>query len=282
MNKLTILICGLLIVFMHSAGSLAGAKEDIKSENPVYIIKTSLGDIHVELFKKDAPETVTNFIGLAEGSKEFTDYKTDKKVKRPFYDGLIFHRVIKDFMVQAGCPQGNGRGGPGYKFSDEIDGAALGLDQLKAVDPVKGPHPYLMIRNREDYQRNLLGALFKQMNITSQDEVNQRKQEIEKRISELTVKDVLENMGYKYSEKGSPYQPVRGSLAMANAGPNTNGSQFFINLVDTKWLTGKHTVFGKVVKGMDVVDKIAAVEVKQGGKPVKDITIVSIRRSAGR
>ena len=85
-------------------------------------------------------------------------------------------------------------------------------------------------------------------------------------------------MGYAYTEKGSPHSPVRGLLAMANAGPNTNGSQFFINMVDTDWLTGKHTVFGRVVEGMDVVDKIGAVQVGSGGKPVKDVKIISIRR----
>ena len=79
-----------------------------KAENPVYIIKTSMGDIYLELFAGETPKTVANFIGLAEGTKEFTDSKTGKKVKRPFYDGLIFHRVIKKFMIQGGCPLGNG------------------------------------------------------------------------------------------------------------------------------------------------------------------------------
>ena len=115
-------------------------------------------------------------MGLAEGTKEWTDPKTGQKVKKPFYDGLIFHRVIDGFMIQGGCPMGNGMGGPGYKFGDEF-GPGLRHDR---------------------------GQL----------------------------------------------------LSMANAGPNTNGSQFFITHVATPWLDGKHTVFGKVLEGQDVVDSI--------------------------
>ncbi len=163
--------------------------------NPIMLIKTNHGDIYVELFRDEAPITVTNFIELAEGRREFTDPRTGQKVKRPFYDGLIFHRVIKNFMLQGGCPMGNGRGGPGYKFEDEFGSRA----------------------------------------------------------------------------------PTRGVLAMANSGPNTNGSQFFINLIDTPWLMGKHTVFGQVIKGMDVVDEIGVVAVGRGSRPIEDVKILSIR-----
>lgn len=252
--------------------------EKKQNENPVYVIQTTLGDIEVELFQSEAPKTVANFIGLAEGTKEFEDSKTGKKVKRPYYEGLIFHRVIQNFMIQGGCPLGNGRGGPGYTFADEIDAKALGLDKIKAFDPKKGPHRFLMIRSQQEFQRNILGPLFRAMNIKSQEELDQRKKEVDARLDTLTLKEAYENMGYVYSKNGSEHPPLRGSLAMANAGPNTNGSQFFINLVDTDWLTGKHTVFGKVVKGIDVVDKIGAVKVDSGQKPVKDVKIISIHR----
>ncbi len=159
------------------------------------LIKTNHGDIYVELFRDEAPITVKNFIELAEGRRDFIDPKTGQKAKRPFYDGLIFHRVIKDFMLQGGCPKGTGTGGPGYQFEDEFSAKA----------------------------------------------------------------------------------PVRGALAMATSGPNTNGSQFFINLIDTPWLMGKHTVFGQVIKGMDVVDEIGVVPVGAGDKPIEDVTILSIR-----
>ncbi|HYV14510.1 MAG TPA: peptidylprolyl isomerase [Conexibacter sp.] len=146
-------------------------------------LHTSHGAIALELFDDDAPKTVANFRELAE---------------KGFYDGLIFHRVIKDFMIQGGCPQGTGTGGPGYTFVDEIN----------------------------------------------------------------------------------DHKIVRGTLAMANAGPNTNGSQFFIVTADaTPWLDGKHTAFGRVVEGMDAIDAIEAAETGPGDKPVDDVKIERVELS---
>jgi peptidyl-prolyl cis-trans isomerase A (cyclophilin A) len=159
---------------------------------------TSEGSFTVRLFEEDVPNTVANFAGLAEGSKEFTDPKDGQKVKRPFFDGLIFHRVIDGFMIQGGDPLGTGTGGPGYKFADEFS-------------------PKL-----------------------------------------------------RHSKAGI--------LSMANAGPNTNGSQFFITLAATPWLDNKHSVFGEVVDGMDVVQKIGKTPTsKPNDKPVKPITIQSVK-----
>src|SRR6185312_12429958 len=138
---------------------------------------TSLGDFTARLFEQEAPKTVANFIELAEGKKEFTDPKTRSKAQRPFYDGLTFHRVIPEFMIQGGCPLGNGTGGPGYRFADEF-------------------HPDL-----------------------------------------------------KHSQPGM--------LSMANSGPGTNGSQFFVTVAPTSWLDRKHSIFGQVVSGYDVVEKIS-------------------------
>lgn len=156
------------------------------------VMETSKGTIVLELYYKDTPLTVTNFVGLAEG-------KMDAAKGKPFYDGLTFHRVIskangdgQDFMIQGGDPQGTGRGGPGYRFADEI---------------------------------------------------------VEK---------------YTFSKPGL--------LAMANAGPGTNGSQFFITIVPTEWLNGNHTIFGEVLEGQDVVnkmrtnDKITSVKIIRQGK----------------
>jgi len=277
--KKRLIITGLILLVLMVTGWNLEAKE---KKNSMCIIQTNMGNIEVELFQNDAPKTVANFMGLAEGTKEFTDTKTGKKGKKPFYDGLIFHRVIKDFMLQGGCPQGNGRGGPGYSVADEINAVALGLDKLKAIDPQKGPHPFLMIRSQEDYHRILVTPLFQSLKINSQEELDKRKEEVADRLKSLTLKEAYENMGYSYSDKGSPHPPVRGFLAMANSGPDTNGSQFFINLIDTDWLTGKHTVFGKVIKGMEVVDKIGAVKVGAGSKPVEDVKIISIRRKVSK
>jgi peptidyl-prolyl cis-trans isomerase A (cyclophilin A) len=155
--------------------------------------ETTEGVIVVKLFDKESPKTVANFVGLADGTKEWTDPKSRQKVKRPFYDGLIFHRVIPDFMIQGGDPLGTGTGDPGYKFEDEFS-------------------------------------------------------------SSLTFN-----------------RP--GLLAMANAGPNTNGSQFFITDAPTPHLTNKHTIFGEVTEGLDVVKKIARVPKGPGDRPTTPVVI---------
>ena len=158
---------------------------------------TSEGTFKVKLHDDKAPNTVANFVGLAEGTKEWTDPKTGQKVKKPFYDGLVFHRVIDGFMIQGGCPMGNGMGGPGYKFADEF-----------------GP-------------------------------------------------------GLRHDREGL--------LSMANSGPNTNGSQFFITLAPTPWLDNKHAIFGEVVSGHDVVAKIGKTRTAAMDRPAKDITINSVK-----
>ena len=158
-------------------------------------LRTSKGDIVVRLFPEHAPETVRNFVGLAEGDKQWTDPRSGRKSTDRFYDGLVFHRVIKGFMIQGGDPLGTGTGGPGYQFKDE-------------------PHP------------------------------------------DLTF--------------DKPYL-----LAMANAGPGTNGSQFFITVAATPWLNFKHTIFGEV-EGADsqgVVDAIAAVATGRGDEPVEPVVL---------
>lgn len=157
---------------------------------------TSLGPFTVRLFDEDAPKTVANFVGLAEGTREFVDPATRQKVTRPFYDGLIFHRVIDGFMIQGGCPIGQGTGGPGYTFEDEFSP--------------------------------------------------------------------------KLKHRGA------GTLSMANAGPNTNGSQFFITLAATPWLDNRHTVFGEVTGGLDVVKKIGITPTRND-RPVTPVMIESVR-----
>ncbi len=156
--------------------------------------QTSQGTIVCRLFEEEAPETVKNFIGLAEGTKE---WNAPSKKGDKLYDGTVFHRVIPSFMIQGGDPEGNGMGGPGYKFADETRG------------------------------------------------------------SKQNFKDP-------------------GKLAMANAGPNTNGSQFFITVTDTSWLTGKHTIFGEVVEGYDVVEKISKVARDSMDRPKTPVTLDSV------
>ncbi|RBY96821.1 peptidylprolyl isomerase [Blastococcus sp. TF02-8] len=162
------------------------------------VLHTNHGDITVDLFPDHAPKTVANFADLAEGAREWTHPATREKTTDKLYDGTIFHRIISGFMIQGGDPLGQGIGGPGYQFGDEI-------------------HPDLAFTK--------------------------------------------------------PYL-----LAMANAGPGTNGSQFFITVAPTTWLTGKHTIFGEVAdqESRDVVDRIAAVQTGRQDRPVEDVVIESV------
>jgi len=275
MRSVIIALCLCLVLSLNVYGM---QKED--PGNPVCVIETSMGKIYLELFIKEAPETVKNFIDLAEGKKEFTKPGTKEKIRKPFYDNLIFHRVIKDFMIQGGCPVGNGTEGPGYRFKDEINASALGLDRIKVMQSNIAVHDYVkqIIRSQDDFARLVAMPLAKKMGVSSQEEFIKKEAEIKKKLPQVTLKDFYEFMGYRYDDKLNSHGPFRGVIAMANSGPNTNGSQFFINLIDTPWLKGKHTVFGKVILGMEVVDKIGAVEVGRQSKPVKDVRIISIRK----
>ncbi len=170
---------------------------DTKKPSLQAVFETSEGSFTCALFPDKAPLTTENFVGLAKGTKQFKDPKTGQQAQRPFYDGLIFHRVIPNFMIQGGCPLSTGTGGPGYQFEDEFD-ASLRFDRV-------------------------------------------------------------------------------GMLAMANAGPGTNGSQFFITVAPTPWLNDHHTIFGQVTEGQDVVTKISLVQRDRGDKPTKPVVIQSIK-----
>lgn len=247
------------------AKAIPTLEEKMQDEaNPLVMIETTKGDIIIELYPKAAPKTVENFVGLAEGTKEFTD--TDgAKVKRPYYNDLIFHRVIPGFMIQGGDIQGDGRGGPGYQFEDEISLGALGLDKIK-------------LKDSPQYQREAQAAarerVFAKLKIKSQADLDKKRDQANKlfqselqQTQNLTVAEALKAAGYQYNEN-LPSVPVsQYTIAMANAGPNTNGSQFFLNLVDNFFLNGKHTVFGKVLKGRSTLEKIANVERDSQDKP---------------
>jgi peptidyl-prolyl cis-trans isomerase A (cyclophilin A) len=170
----------------------------VSNTTQVATLHTSAGDIKINLFGNHAPKTVTNFVELATGAREWTDPATREKTSRPLYDGTIFHRVIDNFMIQGGDPLGRGTGGPGYNFADEFH-PELSFDR-----------PYL--------------------------------------------------------------------LAMANAGPATNGSQFFITTTKTPHLNRKHTIFGEVADADSraVVDSIGTTRTGAGDRPVTDVVINSV------
>ena len=191
------------------------------------VMETNKGNLVLELYHENAPLTVQNFIDLAQGEKEF--FTAAGKVKKPFYNGLNFHRVI-----------------PGYTFEDEINALSLGLDKIK-------------VKDAPSYGRYLQKAVIVGMGIKTQQELEERITEAEENLkaaSEMSVLEVLARNGYKYNEVITSKKAVKGALAMANSGPNTNGSQFFINQVDTPHLDGLHTVFGQLVNGDAVLSQI--------------------------
>lgn len=246
------------------------------SGNPLVQIETTMGTIVLELFPREAPQTVANFLALAQGSKEFVDPETGKWINRPFYNGLTFHRVIENFMIQAGSPSGKSNDGPGYSFNDEINARSLGLDKMPVLDNKGQTHRLLGINNQTDFQNKILAPLYQELGISNQTELDANIAEIDIRLREMTVKESYENMGYQYTETVISRTLVKGVIAMANNGPNSNGSQFFITLIDTEWLTGKYTVFGKVRAGVEVLEAIASVQVDVNSKPIVDIIILSV------
>jgi len=266
--------------------ALAAIAADPAANRPLVEITTSHGVIRAALYADEAPVTVATFLGLATGEKPFTD-RDGKPAQRPFYDGLGFHRIIAGFMIQGGDPLGTGQGGPGFHFADEINAASLGLDREKvfvgpgmAIDDINPQCRHRIAQFSALFIRPALEArgLGAQ---TPPAQLEAMVQQLLPELQKVTLQQFYERIGFRYDASLPPsHPPKRGNLAMANAGPATNGSQFFINLVDTPHLTGQHTVFGEVVAGMEVVEAIAGVAVDQQGRPAQPVTIVSIRRVA--
>jgi cyclophilin family peptidyl-prolyl cis-trans isomerase len=241
-----------------------------KDTNPLAVMETSLGTITIELYRHAAPKTVENFISLARGEKEFTDSE-GKPAKRPYYDGLIFHRVIPNFMIQGGDIKGNGSGGPGYQFADEINAKALGLDKIKvSSSPMARQEVAQVVRNE----------IFKKLGIKSQADLTAKMKQAEAMLKTEQEKWGNKSLEELFIARGITYTPnlesesnTKGSLSMANAGPNTNGSQFFVSVVDNLYLNGKHTVFGRVIKGLEVAEQITKVERDQQDKPKTSVIL---------
>jgi peptidyl-prolyl cis-trans isomerase A (cyclophilin A) len=244
-------------------------------------ISTNQGDIVVRLDPAAAPLTVENFLALAEGRKPFTDPGTGQPVQRPYYDGLGFHRVIPNFMIQGGCPRGDGKGGPGYTFADEINADGLGLGREMCVNPGGQINPRISYMQQQFVQRVIVPRVL--AGGVTQDSPREVQQEAFARAVKasetMSIQSFLETLGYRYDPRLSPRHAVKGALCMANSGPGTNGSQFFINLGDTPHLDGKHTVFGQVVSGFAVVEAIGSTPRGEQDKPLSPMRINFIRRN---
>lgn len=247
------------------------------ANNPLAVIQTTAGDIIVELFPREAPNTVANFVGLATGSKPFLDPLTQVETLLPYYDGTTFHRVIAGVLVQAGSRSGREDGYPGYRFDDEISAGSLGLDRMFVVDGTGTLNALLAIASESDFQQRILQPLYRAMGITDADQLELRLPEVDRRVRAMTLQEHYEMLGYRYRNDLQSRAPLRGMLAMSNAGPNTNGSQFIITLADLPTLSGRHTVFGKVRVGLEVAELIGRAATDAEQHPYQPVTILAIQ-----
>jgi cyclophilin family peptidyl-prolyl cis-trans isomerase len=247
-------------------------------ENPLVLLQTNRGDMVFELFPQEAPATVNHFLGLADGSKPFFDISTGQQVMRPFYEGLGFHRIVNNFIIQGGSPDGSPGGNPGIIIPDEINALSLGLDRMMVLDAEGSPNPILGIRSEADFQTRVLEPLYRDMKIADAETLRARAGQVRDRLKTLTVKELYEIEGYRYNQRVRSRPPVPGTLGMANHGPGTTGSQFFITLSDADWLTGRYNFFGRIRAGDNVLQTIARTRVDENNRPVEAITIFSVTR----
>ncbi|MEZ5491641.1 MAG: peptidylprolyl isomerase [Gammaproteobacteria bacterium] len=247
------------------------------AENPLVVITSGAGNIYLELLEDEAPRNVQNFLALAEGELEITDRQSGQTFSPRYFDGMTFHRVIPGFLIQTGSPAENVFGEPAEILADEINASSLGLDRMPAVLADGSFNPILQLSDREDLEEALLVPLYRTLGIESNGEIAERQYELDQHLRTLTIKQVYENQGYRYTEQ-HPTRPIsRGTVALTNSGPNTNSAGFFISLVPAEWLNGRYTVIGRVVEGLDVVERINQQSAARGGNR-RATLIYSIRR----
>ncbi len=278
--KHTFLIIALLFISRNAAFadrvSARLAMEDL--QNPLMLISTSQGEIYLELFPREAPNNVANFVALAEGEAEFINPDTGDNIQARYYNGMRFHRVIPGFIIQAGSPSYNSFGEQVELLEDEINADFLGLDQISALNPDGSFAEILNIESKSDFQQIVLKPLYDKRNITNSTGLLERQQQILDELRQLSVKSVYENQGYRYNPNLSGRHIDRGIVAIANSGPDSNGAEFFISLSEANWLTGKYTVIGKVVEGQDVMDTIGATAIDPEQFSQLSTLIYSVRR----
>mgnify|MGYP006093184715 FL=1 len=253
------------------------AMED--SQNPLIRISTSKGEMYLELYPLEAPNNVENFIALAEGEKEFTNLKTGEPIQSRYYNGMRFHRVVPGFIIQAGSPAINPLGLQVSLLNDEINANALGLDQIPALNPDGSFADVLNIESKPDFHEEILTPLYSQRNITDVEAALSRQYQVLETLQELSVKSVYENQGYRYDDSLESRPIERGTVALANSGPDSNGSEFFISLTAAEWLWGKYTVIGKVVEGQEVMDSIGNTAIDPGQFSSLSTLIYSVRKA---
>jgi len=248
-------------------------------QNPLIRISTSQGEMYLELFPAEAPSNVENFIALAEGEKEFTNPDTGELIQARYYNGMRFHRVVPGFIIQAGSPAYNPLGLQLKLLDDEINADALGLDQISALNPDGSFADVLNIESKTDFHEEVLTPLYSQGNITDVDAALSRQYQVLEALQGLSVKSVYENQGYRYDDSRESRPFERGTVALANSGPDSNGPEFFISLTAAPWLSGKYTVIGKVIEGQEVMDSIGNTAINPDQFSRLSTLIYSVRKA---
>lgn len=235
------------------------AMED--SSNPLLNFSTSRGEIYIELLPREAPLNVANVLALATGEKEIEDVESGFVFRPNYYDGQRFHRVIPGFVVQTGAAVNHPLGAPGENLPDEINADSLGLDRQLVMLPGGSVNPMLDINDREEFETRVLRLLLADMDIDERDELENQQEQVYQRLRTLSIKALYELQGYRYQTQFSTRPISRGTVVLANSGPDSNSAEFFIALTDSPSLTGRYTVIGKVVEGMEIADAIGSTEI---------------------
>jgi peptidyl-prolyl cis-trans isomerase A (cyclophilin A) len=225
--------------------------------NPLIAIQTSQGDIQIELFQDAAPQNVQFFLDLAAGQAPVAAAGSNLPTAQPYYDGMTFHRVIRDTLIPAGPPARAGRQRPISSVIDEINARGLGLEQQSLLDASGKPHPWLNIGDQADFKQHVLLPLYRDMNINNEQALQPQQGTVLQRLQAMNLLQFHEMVGYRYDGSLPSRRPARGSVMMVNRGPGSNDGEFFIALTDMPWLTGTTTVIGRVASGLQTVERIS-------------------------
>jgi cyclophilin family peptidyl-prolyl cis-trans isomerase len=247
-------------------------------DNPLLLLSSSQGPIYIELLPDEAPQNVERFLSLAAGEVEFVDSVANSRFTPRYYDGMRFHRVLPGFVIQAGSPNYHPLGSPDQLLDDEINAFSLGLDRLPILAEDGSVNPVLNVGSQAQFGERVLSHVYAGMGIDTVAELESRQSDVVQNLRELTVMRLYEQEGYEYQNEFTTRGISRGTVALANDGPNRNGPEFFIALDDLAWLNGRYTVIGRVVEGMDVADQIGNTAVDPQAFDPRSTMIYSLRR----
>ena len=252
------------------------AMED--SSNPLMLVSTSAGPIYIEMLPAEAPENVARFIEFTVGEVPLTETDSTLTASPRYYNGSQFHRVIPNFIIQAGSPAHNAHGRPRDYLADEINASALGLDRLPVILQAGEVNPILNTDSQQEFASRVLEPLYRQLGIDSPGQLETEESAIIDALQSLTVMRLYEYEGYRYQNRYPTRAITRGIVALANDGPNRNGPEFFISLSDAPWLDGRYTVIGRVVEGMETADSIGDKPIQPVNPDPESTRIYSIRK----